>query len=95
MIPTLKTGKKTIKGKIRKTILDHGFLLSEHETHFDGFVVFQDKSMNFLQIYTPEKRRSIAIEPMSCLADAFNNKIGLITLKPGKSISHHFGIKLC
>ena len=30
---------------------------------------------NYLQIYTPPNRNSIAIEPMTCIANAFNNKI--------------------
>ncbi|MFL5729246.1 MAG: aldose 1-epimerase [Cytophagaceae bacterium] len=49
---------------------------------------------NFFQIYTPPHRQSIAIEPMSCAPDAFNNKIGLIILKPGEEISFSYGIKL-
>lgn len=39
---------------------------------------------NFLQVFTPPKRKSIAIEPMTCNVDAFNNKDGLIRLMPGE-----------
>jgi len=46
-----------------------------------------DEKYNYLQIYTPTDRRSIAIEPMTCLPDSFNNGIGLITLKPGQKTS--------
>ncbi|NOH96054.1 aldose 1-epimerase [Vibrio sp. 99-70-13A1] len=42
----------------------------------------QDSSYPFIQLYTPTKEQSIAIEPMTCPADAFNNKIGLLTLEP-------------
>jgi aldose 1-epimerase len=49
---------------------------------------------NFLQVYTPPHRNTIAIEPMTCLADAFNNKKGLIILKPSETASFSFGVKL-
>ncbi len=39
----------------------------------------------YLQIYTPEHRQSIAIEPMTCIANSFNNKIGFTELAPGKT----------
>ena len=38
----------------------------------------QDESYPFVQLYTPTSEQSIAIEPMTCPADAFNNQIGLI-----------------
>lgn len=40
----------------------------------------------YLQIYTPPSRNSIAIENLSAIPDAFNNKVGLITLQPGENI---------
>ena len=36
----------------------------------------------YLQVYTPPDRKSIAIEPMTCIANAFNNGIGLKNLQP-------------
>ena len=48
---------------------------------------------NYLQIYTPPHRKSIAIEPMSCAPDAFNNGLGLISLEPGESCSFSWGIR--
>ncbi len=44
-------------------------------------------------IYTPPGRKSIAIEPMSGNIDAFNNKAGLVVIKPGKEVSGKFGVK--
>ena len=38
----------------------------------------------FFQVFTPPHRESIALEPMTCNVDAFNNKQGLITLEPDK-----------
>ena len=39
----------------------------------------------YLQLYTPDHRQNIAIEPMTCVANSFNNKIGFSELNPGKS----------
>ena len=53
-----------------------------------------EKKFNFLQVYTPPDRRGIAIEPMSCNINAFNNKEGLIVMKPGEEISLRCGVQL-
>ncbi|MEH0687865.1 aldose 1-epimerase [Vibrio cholerae] len=42
----------------------------------------QGANYPFIQLYTPASEPSIAIEPMSCPADAFNNYIGLLELNP-------------
>ena len=42
--------------------------------------IYPDKTYPYLQIYTPADRKSIAIENLSAVPDAFNNGIGLITL---------------
>lgn len=47
---------------------------------------------NFLQVYTPPSRQSIAIEPMTCAPDAFNNQMGLIELAPDQSIELSYGV---
>ncbi len=59
--------------------------------------VFQETGQgkyNFLQIYIPPSRNSIAIEPMTCNIDAFNNKQGLIILKPGETFTGRYGIRI-
>ena len=38
----------------------------------------------FFQVFTPPHRESIALEPMSCNVNAFNNREGLVTLASGK-----------
>ena len=38
----------------------------------------------FFQVFTPPHRESIALEPMSCNVDAFNNQQGLVSLGPDK-----------
>lgn len=49
---------------------------------------------NYLQVYTPKTRQSIAIEPMTCAPDAFNNGKGLIVLKPNEVVEASFGVRL-
>ena len=40
---------------------------------------------NFIQCYTPPTRDCIAIEPMTCAPDVFNNHDGLLVLKPNET----------
>ena len=37
---------------------------------------------SYFQIYTPKDRKSIAIEPMTCAPNAFNNGLGLRKIDP-------------
>ena len=53
----------------------------------------------FLMVYTPDaiseasrRRRSLAIEPMTCAPNAFRTEDGLIVLQPGQSTSAAWGI---
>ena len=50
--------------------------------------------LNYFQIYTPPDRDSIAIEPLSSAANAFQNGDGLITLEPNSQVQFDFGIYL-
>ena len=47
----------------------------------------------YIQLFTPPHRQSLAIEPMSCNIDAFNNGEGLIRLEPGESAAASFGFQ--
>lgn len=51
------------------------------------------KEFPFFQLYTPANRESIAIEPMTCPANAFNSKIGLQILQPDKVYTFNWKIK--
>lgn len=51
-----------------------------------------DSPYEYLQIYTPPSRGSVALEPMTCAANAFNNGLGLKKLSPGESLHSHFTI---
>ena len=49
---------------------------------------------NYLQIFIPSERTSIAIEPTTCDINAFNNHEGIIVLKPGENFRGRYGVKL-
>jgi aldose 1-epimerase len=42
----------------------------------------------FIQIFTPHTRDCIALEPMTCAPNAFNNRMGLLQLKPKDSYTY-------
>ena len=47
---------------------------------------------NYLQVFTPPGRDSIAIEPMTCAPDAFNSGEGLIVLPSAERLSFSWGV---
>ncbi len=49
---------------------------------------------NYVVLYIPPDRNSIAVEPMTSSIDAFNNKEGLIILKPEEFWSASMGFSL-
>lgn len=49
---------------------------------------------NFFQTYIPPHRNSIAIEPMTCAPDSFNNGMGLIQLQSLQTTASKWGVKL-
>ncbi len=53
----------------------------------------QDAIFKYLQVYTPPERNSIALEPMTCPANAFNTGEGLITLKSGEMFEGGISLK--
>ncbi len=49
---------------------------------------------SFLQLYTPSRKNTIAIEPTTGVSDSFNNGIGLKTLKPNESYGINWSLKI-
>ncbi len=49
--------------------------------------IFSDRQYPYLQIYIPDHRKSIALENLSGAPDCFNNKMGLLMIKPGHTES--------
>ena len=64
----------------------------------DASVLFSDRQHNVVQVFTGAKETwgwdAVAIEPMSALADAFNNGDGLSVLSAGQAFDGSFGVTL-
>ena len=52
---------------------------------------WQDSRFPYLQVFIPPSRQTVALEPMTCNVDAFNNGEGLLMLSPGKSMGGRAG----
>src|SRR6185437_11185007 len=81
--------------------LDHGFAdltgqLALLRTADRTISLGWDAGFNHLQVFTPPSitpgRNAVAIEPMSCPADAFNSGQKLVRLAPGESWSGGWGV---
>lgn len=93
--------------KINDTFLDTGFRITEKSEKstvrlFDREMdftinIWQDRGMhkfNYLQLYTPPSRKSIAVEPMTSKTDSLNNGEGLVVLQPGEELKARWGVML-
>lgn len=91
--------------RIGTTVLDNCFALNDETGKAEVTLIGESgklhywqetgpQKFNFLQVFTPPHRLSLAIEPMTCNINAFNNGDGLITLQPGETTSGAFGWKL-
>ncbi len=66
----------------------------ENDIHLNIWQDTGKDKYNYLVIYTPPQRDSIAIEPMTSNVNSFNNKEGLIQLAPQEEFKASFGILL-
>jgi len=108
MIPTLETAPYssfTQTQKIGDARFDDCFELNnkidKHQTILKdklnkiSLIIEQANStFGYLQVYTPPKRDCIAIEPMTCIPNAFNNHVGLQSLPPMERYSCNYSIQL-
>ena len=88
-------------GRVR---LDHCFTDLEREedglarVELDGTTLWVDESYPYLMVFTgdalpdAERRRSIAVEPMTCAPNAFASGDGLVVLEPGEEHAAAWGI---
>ena len=57
-----------------------------------------DRSFDYVMAFTGDtlepsaRRRSLALEPMTCAPDAFRNNLGLQVLEPGQRVSASWGV---
>lgn len=80
---------------LKETSLDNCWLLdqslSQPKVIFSSerlrLTVLPDPSYPYLQVYTPDDRKSIALECLSAAPDCFNNKMGLIMIAPNEKVS--------
>ncbi len=60
--------------------------------------LWMDEAFGFVMVFTGdtlpagERRRGLAVEPMTCAPDAFNSGDGLRVLRPGESMTGRWGI---
>jgi aldose 1-epimerase len=105
LIPNGKTDelkKFTSLTRVGDTELNHCFELpdgeNEHPTILEDAngtrIQIDQQGYSFIQYYIPPDRKSIAIEPQTCIANALNNKIGLIMLPPGEELGLSFKISI-
>ncbi len=73
---------------IKTTFLDDCFITNKPQVTFkcETYKIdlnFSSKTKkSYLQVYTPSTRDSVAIEPMTCAPNCFNNKNGLQVIEP-------------
>jgi len=74
--------------KIENKTLDDCFILDSNKISFETpayhFVLKSSEKNYFLQLYTPPKPNTIAIEPTTGISNSLNNGIGLKTLSPNE-----------
>lgn len=93
--------------KIDQTTLDNCFFINKNKKTNRAEIILKSKTTtlsvwqetgenacNYFQIYTPENRQTIAIEPMTCNVDAFNNQNGLWILEAGAERTVRFGVAM-
>jgi len=84
--------------EVKDKQLDDCFLLNTNKIQFNTpeyqLLISASAEKNFLQIYTPPKQNTIAIEPTTGVSDSFNNKMGLQTLQPKAAYNVTWQVKL-
>lgn len=84
--------------EIKDKKLDDCFILNSititFETPSYDLEMTASSNETFLQIFTPPRANTIAIEPTTGVSDSFNNKIGLQVLESGESYRVNWGIKI-
>jgi aldose 1-epimerase len=79
--------------------LDHAFRATGPVVRLDDVELWRGEAFPWVQVFTgdtldePRRRRSVAIEPMTCPADAFNSGVDLIRLEPGETWRGQWGIR--
>lgn len=100
LIPNMEFSANNMNGNIKDTFYDNAYAYPENAangqyvTTFDKYDIYQDETMKSLQIYTPDTRTEIAIEPQTTIPNAFNNGFELSVIQPGESQKNNFGFRI-
>ncbi len=91
---------------IGDAVLDNCFLIQKNNpkaTRFEIQLSYEKQKLtywqklneghDYVQLFTPPNRNSLAIEPMSCNIDAFNNGNGLTVLQPEETLDLECGLR--
>ncbi|MBX2826794.1 MAG: hypothetical protein KTR22_01440 [Flavobacteriaceae bacterium] len=95
MIPLQGETIRRNKIRLKDAQLDTAFALQEPRielTTNNYRLMATTPGFDFVQLFIPEDRKSIAIEPMTCIANSFNNGIGKRILQPGDT--QNFSLQL-
>ena len=72
-----------------------------HPTNARTLTLWMDAAFDYLVVYSGDplppahRRRSLALEPMTCGSDAFNHpEWGLVALAPGETLSGEWGVSV-
>ncbi len=86
------------KFEIKDKLLDDCFILDTNKLQFltPDYDLEMSASSNetFLQMYTPPRANTIAIEPTTGVSDSFNNKMGLQVLESGNTYNIDWEVKI-
>ncbi len=62
-----------------------------------GLVLWGEEPFSYIQVFTPRdfpgRELTVAVEPMTCPADAFNSGLGLRWLEPGETFEASWGLR--
>jgi len=83
---------------IKDQKLDDCFILNSNDIQFITptyqMAMSASSKGTFLQLYTPPRANTIAIEPTTGISDSFNNEIGLQILEPNNTYAIDWDIKV-
>ncbi len=97
MIPCRAENIEETVFDLTDVFIDNAFRLSGQNIHFrtEAYkLIMEVPPDSYLQLYTPPGRNSVAIEPMSCISNAFNNEVGLRSLKKNDEFKWEVTIKI-
>jgi len=84
----------TLSGQADEMTETISFWLKSPEHQLEIWQETGEGKFNFFQVFTPDHRQSVAIEPMTCNVNTFNNREGLLLLEPKASFSTRCGVRI-